>query len=117
MKASILTDEEGRAVAVEVSTLENISTITRVLERAAGVSDVRRQFSSDTPLQFLCDGVQWIVFDAWGDSERYQIFPKSDEAVPDMSFYTLRDAFASYKTVLQRISGWFFHSRSDHASS
>nr|WP_315491467.1 hypothetical protein [uncultured Rhodoferax sp.] len=116
MKASIVKNEEGRVVALEVSTLENLSAITRVLERATGVSDVRRQFSMDTPLQFFCGNVQWLVFDAWGDSESYQIFPTAD-GVPELSFYTLLDAFESYKTVFQRIAGWFSHNGSNYANS
>ena len=74
-------------------------TLGRILESVPGVTEVRRGgnwFSSDeNRAYFLFHGVPFVVWEPWGDSDRYWIGP-ADTSVPPADLGPLMQAFRDH---------------------
>jgi hypothetical protein len=79
------TSPDGRLVAFEVENAYiGAAAVARLLEQAAGVSEVRRRrlFSGDgdVHVRFRHRGQPCIVWEPYGDNSRYWVGPESPEA-------------------------------------
>lgn len=79
----------GRTLAFEVENLGlSRRVLRRILESAPGVTDLRlsgRFSGDDNRACFRFDGVDFVVWEAWGDNSRYWIGPADTNApAPDV---------------------------------
>ena len=80
MKTYPISRPDGTLLAFEVtSTWVTYRSLFRILRAVEGVKSVRRKWFNEDRAEFLYLGEPCVVWEAWGDSNRYWIGPKEAE--------------------------------------
>lgn len=105
----ILCTEDGRKIAFEIgNTFISMHRIVRILESIDGVSDVckRKMFSkfNEVHINFLYQGLDFVVLEPFGDNSRYWIGPKNMDDQNIVGVDSLEAAFTnSPPSILQKL--------------
>lgn len=95
MKTYPICREDGALHAFEItSAWISYGPICRLLRSVPGVSEVRRRWFSDNRITFMYRGEPFVVWEAWGDSNRFWIGPKNPPSADDLA--PLHRAFQEY---------------------
>lgn len=109
MKTYDLTDDEGRLLAFEVSNAflsrKTACRIAQQIPDAILVRGPRICASEDEFCEFEFEGVRFVLWEPWGDNNRYWIGPKPERWVPQTA------------RVLEEFAKWhLFHFFDDWAA-
>ena len=109
MRTWPVTDEGGKVTAFEVSMLRiGLREIEGILRSNPDVSKLtrRRIFSpSEVHITFYYRGVEYVVWEPFGDNSRYWIGPKDKPAQPS-DVADLEQGFRAYRaSLLKRMFG------------
>jgi hypothetical protein len=110
MKTWPIVDEQGRTVAFEVSMIRiGLGEIAKVLQSLPGISQLhkRRPFShEEVHIQFNYRGMNYVVWEPFGDNSRYWIGPADKTSVPAEDAAEIERAFRRYhSSLLKRFFG------------
>ena len=100
MKVYDIVDKDGKIFAFEVSNFFlSRRRLCQIVSRVLGARIISKpdSLSADDFCEFEFDSERFVVMEAWGDSSRYWIGPKTNERCSQVA--TVRNFFVSYKRL------------------
>lgn len=98
MKTYPIMRPDGSLYGFEISnTWITLRPLLALLRSVLGVTDIRRNWFSDTPVTFKFHGNPAVVYEPWGDSSRYWIGLEDPEKLPEIDITPIHDAFLRYR--------------------
>ena len=94
---------DGSLLAFEItSAWVTFRSMFRILRSVEGVTNVRRKWFNEDHATFLYLGEPCIIWEPWGDSDRYWVGPK-EAATSKLEITPVHTAFQQHKGALERL--------------
>lgn len=95
--------QDGTLLAFEVtSAWISFHAMFKILRSVEGVTNVQRRWFSEDHATFSYFGEQCVVWEPWGDNDRYWIGPK-EAGNSKLDITPMHMAFQNYKNPLARL--------------
>ena len=96
MKTNPILRADGSLRSFEITSSLFTHQIFKILCSVEGVSDVRQKWFNDNRFGFKFRGEPFVVYEDWGDSDRYSVRPENSEA-SKLDLTPLHQAFQNYR--------------------